>query len=78
MTPLYAYIPILYPDSIEQKISIAEVFSSLGYLLGTCYNNAIGPVFGSLLYGLGGYVAPFLVFGTLSIILVPIIGCYLS
>ena len=65
-TPLYAYIPVLYPKSVEEKVAIAEVFGASGFLL--------GPVVGSLLYSLGGYLVPFLVFGTLALILVPIIG----
>jgi MFS family permease len=70
MTPLYAYIPILFPESIEQKVSIAEVFAALGFLL--------GPVVGSLLYSLGGYLTPFLVFGCIALLLVPLIGCYFA
>lgn len=65
-TPLYAYIPVLYPNSVEEKVAIAEIFSALGFLL--------GPVVGSLLYALGGYLVPFLVFGTLALVLVPVIG----
>jgi MFS family permease len=70
LTPLYAYIPILYPESLEQKISIAEVFGSLGFLL--------GPIIGSLLYQLGGYITPFLFFGCVALLPVPLIGCYLA
>lgn len=61
MTPLYAYIPLLFPDSIEQKIAITEVFTSIGFL--------IGPMFGSLLYELGGYTLPFFLFAGLSFLL---------
>jgi hypothetical protein len=41
-TPLYAYIPVLYPKKVEEKVAMAEVFAALGFLL--------GPVVGSLLY----------------------------
>ena len=66
LTPLYAYIPLLYPDSVEKKISIAEIFSAGGYLC--------GPLIGSLLYSLGGYTLPFILFGSLALILVPIVA----
>jgi len=44
----------------------------MGFLLGIYFSNLsyfiiiIGPISGSLFYGLGGYIAPFLVFGSLS------------
>jgi hypothetical protein len=47
-------------------IGIAEMFSSLGYLF--------GPVIGSVLYSVGGYTLPFLVMGSIALLLVPIIG----
>jgi hypothetical protein len=56
----------MYPESIESKIGIAEIFGGLGFL--------VGPVTGSLLYRLGGYICPFIVFGSLSLILVPIMA----
>jgi hypothetical protein len=34
MTPIYAYIPLLYPDRVEKMISIAEMFVATGYLTG--------------------------------------------
>jgi hypothetical protein len=42
MTPLYSLIPLMYPESVEAKIGIAEIINGLGYL--------VGPVIGSLLY----------------------------
>jgi MFS family permease len=66
MTPLYAYIPLLFPDSIQAKISIAEIFAAMGFLF--------GPVLGSLLHSLGGYNLPFIFFGSLALVLVPIMA----
>lgn len=40
--------------------------------------NILGPVVGSLVYSIGGYIAPFAVFGTLALLLVPVIGCLLK
>lgn len=54
----------MYPESVHSKISIAEIFCGLGFLF--------GPVLGSLVYKLGGYTAPFLFFGSFSLILVPL------
>ena len=34
MTPLYAYIPILFPESVESKISWAEIILALGFVIG--------------------------------------------
>lgn len=42
-------------------MAIGEFSSSLGYL--------IGPIFGSLLYSFGGFVAPFVFFGMLSVLI---------
>ena len=65
-----AYIPILFPDDIEYYISIAEIVSAVGYLLGINLNNImIGPLCGSLLYGIGGYTLPFIVFGSISTVI---------
>ena len=66
MTPLYAYIPLLFPNSVQAKISIAEIFAAMGFLF--------GPVIGSLLHKLGGYNLPFMFFGSLALILVPIMA----
>jgi MFS family permease len=70
MTPLYAFIPFLFPESVESKISIAEVCGAFGYL--------IAPVIGSLLYSWGGYLLPFLFFGIMIICLIPFVGYYLK
>ena len=34
MTPLYAYIPLLYPKTVEKKIAIAEICMALGFMIG--------------------------------------------
>ncbi|CAK57001.1 unnamed protein product (macronuclear) [Paramecium tetraurelia] len=61
LTPLYAAIPQKYPESVDQKMAIAEFFSSFGYLC--------GPVIGSLLYTLGGFSFPFILFASCSVII---------
>jgi len=66
MTPLYAYIPLLFPDSIEQKISIAEIFGAIAFL--------IGPAVGSFLFSIGGYTLPFIMFGSFALLFVPIMA----
>ena len=38
----------------------------------------VGPVAGSVFYKIGGYTLPFIVFGSLSLILVPIVGYYIK
>lgn len=58
MTPYYGFIPILFPTSVEAKIAIAEVSTSTGFL--------IGPLFGSFLFWLGGFVLAFYFFAGLS------------
>ncbi|CAD8204673.1 unnamed protein product [Paramecium octaurelia] len=61
LTPLYAAIPQKYPESVDQKMAIAEFFSSFGFLC--------GPVIGSLLYTLGGFSFPFILFASCSVII---------
>ncbi len=68
LTPLYAYVPLLFSEAVEKMIGISELFSALGYLL--------GPVVGSLLYSLGGYKMPFLFFGSLALLFVPFMAIY--
>jgi MFS family permease len=65
VTSFYAYIPILYPNAIEKMIGISELTAGIGFL--------IGPIAGSFLYNLGGYLTPFLVFGGMTIVITPII-----
>lgn len=61
MTPFYAYIPLLFPNSYESKIALAEISTSMGFL--------IGPICGSFLYTVGGFMLPFFTFGCVSLIL---------
>ena len=61
LTPFYAIIPRIFPEEVESKIAFAEFASSFGYLA--------GPIFGSVLYSLGGFKMPFLFFGVLSILI---------
>ena len=70
MTPFLAYVPLLFPQHVEVYVSLAEVIGSVGFMFGTSVSLYIfiGPLLGSLLYGLGGYTFPFLVFGSLSIV----------
>ena len=46
-----AYMPVLYPDSVLQKISFMELSLILGV--------AAGPLLGGILYEIGGYEVPF-------------------
>lgn len=70
VTPFYAYIPIIYPDEVEKKIGISELVAGLGFFL--------GPILGSLLYYLGGYLLPFIVFGGITCVITPILYCLLN
>lgn len=45
-------------------IAVAEIFSGGGFM--------VGPALGSVVYSLGGYTSPFLVFGTSTLIAAPI------
>ena len=45
------------------KVSISESFNGLGMFA--------GPILGSLIYSVGGYVSPFIVFSTFGIIVLP-------
>lgn len=70
MTPYYAFIPILYPNKVEFAIGLAEIFTGGGFM--------VGPIVGSLLYSLGGYTTPFIVFGTSTLVVIgmfEILGC---
>ena len=60
----YAYIPILFPESIEEKISYMEVTTGLGYML--------GPLIGTLLFMAGDYSLPFYVFTAIFMVSTPI------
>jgi hypothetical protein len=62
---MFSTIPLLFEENLEHYIGIAEIFSEMGFLL--------GPILGSILYSLGGYILPFYFFGTISILFVPIL-----
>jgi MFS family permease len=65
VTSFYAYVPILFPSKIEKMIGLCELAGGIGFL--------IGPICGSLLYNVGGYLTPFFVFGGLAISIAPVI-----
>jgi hypothetical protein len=70
VTAFFAYIPILFKEKIEFYVAIAELSTSLGFMLGILITlTKLGPMIGSLLYNFGGYTAPFLYFGVISTIL---------
>lgn len=59
-------IPILYEKDVEKKLSISELVCGLGFMF--------GPVLGSVTYSLGGYIMPFIFFGTIAVILAFIVN----
>ena len=61
LTPFYAYIQQLFPQEVEKMIAYSEVCTAIGYMG--------GPIFGSLLYKLGGFTLPFYFFAGLSFVL---------
>lgn len=61
----YAYIPLLYPTSVEQKIGIMEMLTGVGLML--------GPLIGGLLFELGGYQTPFYSMAALFFVVIPLI-----
>lgn len=60
VTAFYSMIPTMYPQTVESKIAMAETASSLGFM--------IAPILGSLLYSIGGFDLPFIVFSILSLL----------
>lgn len=70
ITSFYAYVPIMFPNNIEKYIGICELIAGIGFL--------IGPVAGSIIYNLGGYLAPFLSFGGLTVFITPFIYFYIQ
>ncbi|KAM3131331.1 hypothetical protein pb186bvf_016513 [Paramecium bursaria] len=65
LTPFYALINSFWPDTIEQKMSQAEFFTSFGWF--------IGPVFGSLLYQIGGFPIPFIASGVITLLIASVL-----
>lgn len=50
-TAVYSYIPDMWPNEIDQRIVIIEIFLSLGM--------GVGPLLGSFLYEMCGYISVF-------------------
>ena len=69
-TSFLAYVPMLYPNKVEKMIGISELAAGFGFL--------IGPITGSSLYNLGGYLTPFITFGSITLTITPIIYCILT
>jgi len=61
----YAYLPLLYPNSVEKKIAFMELITGLGLML--------GPLLGGALYLLGGYQCPFYTLSGIFIVASPFI-----
>ena len=59
---VFAFIPTLYPDSIDEKIGLLEMSAGIGLML--------GPLMGSLIYLIGGYEVPFYLMGAIFMILI--------
>ncbi len=57
-------------------MSIGETLGSMGFMLGKKISLImfLGPLFGSMLYSLGGYTMPFIFFGSLSTLMAIIVG----
>ena len=68
--PSYALIPLIYPNEVDRKISLMELSSGGGYVA--------GPLFGAILYQLGGYEAPFLFFAGILVICIPVVYKFLN
>ena len=65
LTPSYAFIPLIYPKDVELKIAICEVVAGIGLMS--------GPLLGSFLYYLGGYLFPFFSIGTILVAMISFI-----
>ncbi|KAL4453663.1 hypothetical protein ABPG74_009559 [Tetrahymena malaccensis] len=68
-TPAYAYIPLLYKSTFEEKCGWMESVCGFGLM--------VGPLLGSVLIQLWGYVTPFIFFAGVSILLIPILHHYI-
>jgi MFS family permease len=65
LTCIYSLTTIYYPDDKEKMIGYVEASLGLG-----C---SVGPIFGSILYEIGGFQLPFYFFGLIYIIMVPFV-----
>lgn len=62
-TASYAFVAAHYPEDLMSKIAMIELFAGLGLMA--------GPIFGAVVYAIGGYVSVFLALGSLFFALVP-------
>lgn len=61
----YAYLPLLYPDSVEKTIAFMELLTGLGLML--------GPLIGGVLFLLGGYQCPFYLMSGIFVLSTPFV-----
>ena len=61
----FAYLPLLYPETVAKKVAFMELLTGLGLML--------GPLLGGVLFELGGYQCPFYVMSAIFIIATPFI-----
>lgn len=59
----YAFVAAHYPNELMSRIAMVELFAGLGLMA--------GPLFGAIVYAIGGYVSVFLTLGSLFFALVP-------
>ncbi len=64
MAPMYSILPMLYRDTLEDKIAVIECMSGFGM--------SIGPLIGALLFELGGWDLPFIANSAMCLLLVPL------
>ena len=57
----YAYVPDSWPEDLDQRIIILEIFLSFGI--------GVGPVLGSLIFEIWGYISIYIVPGVLIIVI---------
>lgn len=69
ITPSYAYIPMLYPDSLESKIGFLESVNGFGLM--------VGPLYGGFICELISYEATFLISIALIGLMLPATMIYL-
>lgn len=61
----YAYLPLLYPKTVEKKIAFMELLTGMGLMF--------GPLLGGALFELGGYQCPFYVMSAIFCLATPFI-----
>lgn len=65
LTPCYAYLPLFYKDTIEEKVSYTEIANGLG--------QGLGPLMGGLIYANKHYEDPIVAFVVLTAVILPFI-----